>query len=117
MKNIQLTQRENDLAITKVMGYLAMAGVIGLFLTPPPNGIDQLPLINGAISLAIALLVWSTFKLIEPLRYSRNWQIAKVIFVPLFWLLLVAAIDLGIYYAIQGDRTQLEEIFAPTLLS
>ena len=104
MKNIQLTQRETDLAIATAVGYFAMAGGIGWLLTPPPSGVDQLPLINCVISLAIALFAWSTFKLIEPLRYSRNWQIAEFIFVPLGWLLLLAAIDAGIHYVVQSNQ-------------
>jgi hypothetical protein len=112
MKYIQSIRWETGLAVAALIGYLTMAWGIGCLLAPPQYGMMQLTLINGVISLAIALLVWSTFKLIEPLRYRRNWQICKFIFIPLVWLLLLAAIDVGIHYVIQSDQSQLEEISA-----
>jgi hypothetical protein len=110
MKDIQLIQRETVfkvLAIATVVGYFAMAGGIGLVLTPTPYNVDEWPLINCAISLAMALFAWSTFKLIEPLRYSHNWQIAKLIFVPLGWLLLTVAIDMGLLHVVQVNQDAL----------
>lgn len=112
MKNIQLTQRETAfLAIATAIGYFAMAGWAGWLITPRSFGEDQLPLVNIVISLALALFAWSTFKLVEPLRYSRNWQIVQLIFVPLVWLLLLATIDVAINYVIQSDQASFYNLY------
>jgi hypothetical protein len=114
MKNIQLTDRETDLkvlAVTTKAGAFVLVGGIVWLLTLISYGNDfQLPFINFLISIAAALFVWSTFKLVEPFRYSRNWQIAEFIFVPLVWLLLMVAIDVGIYFVIQANWVDLYSI-------
>ena len=117
MKNIQLTQRETDLKVlavtTKAGAFFIVGGIVWLFTILSCGGdyqLPQLPFINFVISIGAALFVWSIFKLIEPRRYSRNWQIAGFIFVPLVWLLLVLASDVGIHNVIQAYRENLDSI-------
>jgi hypothetical protein len=114
MKNIQLTQRETDLKVlavaTKAGVFLIVGGVVWLFTLLSCGSDFRLPLINSIISMGVALFVWSIFKLIEPRRYSRNWQIAGFIFVPLVWLLLVLASDVGIHNVFQAYRENLDSI-------
>ena len=99
------------LAVTTKAGAFVLVGGIVWLLTLISYGNDfQLPFINFLISIAAALFVWSTFKLVEPFRYSRNWQIAEFIFVPLVWLLLMVAIDVGIYFVIQANWVDLYSI-------
>ena len=125
MKNIQLTERETDLkvlaATTKAGAFLAVGGIVWLFTLLSSGGdyqlpqLPQLPFINFVISIGAALFVWSTFKVIEPLRYSRNWRVVEFIFIPLVWLLLLVAIDAGIHCVVQSNLSQLEEVSAQTL--
>lgn len=108
MKNIQLTERETDLKVlavtTKAGAFFIVGGIVWLFTLLSCGNDFQMPFINFLISIAAALFVWSTFNLIAPPRYSRNWQIAGFIFVPLVWLLLMVAIDVGIHTLVQADK-------------
>jgi hypothetical protein len=114
MKNIQLTRRETDLkvlAVVTIVGCLALAGGFGWLIAPASYDENvQLPLINFVISFAIALFVWSTFNLMTPFRYSRNWQIAEFIAVPLIWLLLTVVVDTCLHYVIENDQFQMSGI-------
>jgi hypothetical protein len=118
MKNIQLTERETDLkvlaATTKAGAFLAVGGIVWLFTLLSSGGdyqLPQLPFINFVISISAALFVWSLYHLIAPLRYSRNWQIVGFIFVPLVWLLLMVAGDVGIHNVIQNDQVSFYNLY------
>jgi hypothetical protein len=119
MKNIQLTQRETDLKVLAVMAkagaFFIIGGIAWLFTLLSWSSDYQLPFINFVLSIAAALFAWSIYHLVAPRRYSRDWQIAGLIFIPAVWLLLVLAGDVGIHSVIQSNQFQLEEFSTPTL--
>lgn len=68
-------------------------------------------LINAAISIGIALLAWSSFRLVQPAHPNRNWQIAEVILVPLFWLLLLVAADVSLCWFVERSIQDFQDSF------
>jgi hypothetical protein len=88
MKNIQLIPLQPAIRLSLFIGFPTVFGV--LMRAPigwdDPNSLD----INIATVLSpfLALLAWSVFHLIEPVRHGRKWEIAEFIFVPIGALLL-----------------------------
>lgn len=70
--------------------------------------------INAGISVGLALLTWSVFRLFRPLHPNRNWRIAEVILVPLCWLVLLLAVDALVAWLSQRSLQELQDI-QPTL--
>lgn len=119
MKNFQFTSRETDSKILAALGFLglAIAGfVAGGFIPMPSNQeVNRMPWILAAISVGLALLVWSIFRLIEPVRPDRNWKTAAVTLACLTWLVLM----LGAYVSVDlmTIRTirEIQDIATPML--
>ena len=83
--------RALDRKIAVGLGYLlaaALASGIGTLLPNPALGVG-FTLINSFLTGALLIVVWSAFRLVRPLNYSRAWRDAEVIAVPLLWGFLV----------------------------
>lgn len=128
MKNLQLTSRGTDqyiLFVLVLVGFFVLGAGSGCLLAPgislwqnfSMGRIDLLnhvAFINGAISVGLALFTWSVFQMIRPAYSNRNWQIAEAIFIPVFWLLLLLAVDLCLTLLIQRSFQSLWEIILPS---
>lgn len=114
MKNIQFTSRKTDYKILPLIALLASFAVVGifvgLFVPAGYGGIHGAPWILAAISAGLALFVWSVFRMIEPAGYSRNWQIAEMILVPLYSLMLTLGAGLCVALLIQWSIREMSEL-------
>ena len=110
MTSAQFSLRQIDWKVLIPLGSLIFAAFLGYLLPPPteypPNPAGYPPLtvyfgmrfVDGFITMALLVLVWGVFRLLEPgQRYSRTWVIAKTVGIPLIWILLVVA--LGFWFA------------------
>jgi hypothetical protein len=81
MKNIQLTSLQPAL---KLLLFVWLATVIGI-LVSPSDEIQLIPYETGLVilfSVALAVLAWTIFHLIQPIRHGRKWEIAEYFAVP-----------------------------------
>ena len=91
MKSIQLYSRETGqkaLIILLCLGFPALVG----YLLPTPlltEDVPRIQLIDAGIAVALGVFVWGVFCLIEPRRHGRRWLIAKLVGIPIIWLILV----------------------------
>jgi hypothetical protein len=118
MKNIQFTSRETDYNFLIPLALLASFGAAGVFLgllMPTHGQIHEAPWILAAISVGVALFVWSVFRLIEPAHYNRGWKIAEVTLVPLYWLVLVLAAYVCLGWLIEHSIQQMQDIVFNTI--
>jgi hypothetical protein len=119
MKNIQIPSFET---YSKVLVALGMAGIfaiagvfVGCLMPWPLNEIHYAPLIFAAISVGLASLVWSLFRLIEPVHYDRAWTVAEITLVPLYWLLLLLAVNVSLGWLIQRSIEEMKDV-VPSIL-
>ena len=113
MKNILLWSRTTDRKILLAAGVLcalALALAVGLAL-PAPEGCDAVRLLNGFIAAMLLVLVWASFRLARPCRYSHKWVVAEAWVVPVAWALLVAALGFWCFHSQRSLEIKLEEIF------
>ena len=119
MKNVQFTSRDTDykfLAALALLTSFAVAGIFaGLFMPTGFGGIHEAPCILAAISVGLVLFVWSVFRLIKPAGYDRNWQIAGIVLVPLYWLLLLLAVDISLGWLVDKSIQEMQDIVASIL--
>ena len=119
MKNIQFTSQETVLKILGPSLLVAASAVTGSFigfLMPAGNPrIHGMPLVLAAISPGLALFTWSLFRLIKPARYDRQWQIAEMVLVPLYSLMLTLAAAVYVSWFIQRSAQELQDVFVGTL--
>lgn len=106
MKNIQFTSRETDLKVLIASSCLGFAAVVG-FLVPVPSGDFSGYFIGPAVSVALAVFVWSVFHLIKP--DTRKWTMTELAIVPVIWLLLMLTFGAWSYYLCQGVEVQIQE--------
>jgi hypothetical protein len=77
-----------------VIGLLAVAGISSEVVMPGSfQAANFAPAILIIVSIGSAAFVWSIFRLIRPVRANRGWQIAEMVLVPLYWLVLLLAAD------------------------
>lgn len=117
MKNIQFASRRTDIRVVAVSGFLGFSAVVGWLLASFSLAADPMPFVNldraqfrlqffgTIISVSLALLVWCSFLLVRPARYSRKWVIAEWIVVPLVWLLLVLALNAWVLHLWLSSKT------------
>jgi hypothetical protein len=112
MKNVLLSSPEFDrkifagLAVIEAFTVAAIAGYV--IPTPLENLTGRL--LNAGISLGLAVLVWGCFRLFEPGRYSYGWAVAKLIAVPLLWLVLFLAVIIWIHQTQAGFIELMDEV-------
>lgn len=114
MKNIQFTSRGTGyeiLAVATLAEFFSLVGIFFGFLIPALGKIHEAPWILAAIATGSVLFVWSVFRLIEPSSYNRNWQIAGVILVPLYSLVLILAAYVGLGWLIEHTIQQIQDGF------
>jgi hypothetical protein len=115
MTSAQHLSRQADWKFLIPLGSLVFAAFVGYLLPPPteypPHPAGSPPLtvyfgmrfVDGLITMALLVLVWGVFRLLEPgRRYSRTLVIAKTVGIPLIWILLVVA--LGFWFAHLHDE-------------
>jgi hypothetical protein len=75
------------------LGYAALAG----YCLPPPSSADdfqQIRLLGAILSVSLAIFAWGVVHLVEPPYCGRRWVRAKIIVIPLVWLVLVGLLTL-----------------------
>ena len=102
MKDIQIFSRETDRKVLLVLFGLGVPALAGCLL-PTPFEDSHVRLFDAVLSAALALLVWSGFRLLEPRRYSHKWEIAERTVVPVVWLLLILAFAVWFYHLEQAE--------------
>ena len=43
----------------------------------------------ASLGLGLGVYVWGVFRILEPVRFNQNWAVAKVVGIPIVWLVLV----------------------------
>lgn len=118
MKTIHFTSRETGWKISAALALLPSFAVLGTFVVlfaTGSGGIKGAPWILVAISVGLALFVWSVFRLIKPIGYDCNWQIAELILVPLYSLMLALAATVWVAWLIQRSIRELDDVVTPLL--
>lgn len=85
MKSIQLIPLQPAIRLLLLIGFPTVLG----FLVSVPIGWADDPGMTTVLSPFLALLAWSVFHLIEPVRHGRKWEVAEFIVVPIGALLLI----------------------------
>jgi hypothetical protein len=118
MKNVQFSRETVSTVLTALalLPSFAISGVlVGLCVPAKFSDISQVPQVLAAISVGLALFVWSIFRLIKPVGYNRNWEIAEMTLVPLYSLMLALAATVWVAWLIQRSIQELEDIVTPLL--
>lgn len=89
MKNIQFSTPETDRKVGSILFSLAVFTAVG-YLLPAPVDFPCIHFMDALIGVALGILVWGMFNLLEPTRrYNHKWAIAKSAGIPFVWLLLL----------------------------
>jgi len=107
MKNIQIFSRETDRKALFILFGLGVPALAGSLL-PTPFEDSHARLFDAVLSVALAIFVWSGFRLFEPKRYSHKWAIAERTVVPVLWLLLMLAFAVWFYHLDQAKYEMVE---------
>ncbi|HEY1660805.1 MAG TPA: hypothetical protein VGI03_00150 [Verrucomicrobiae bacterium] len=66
--------------------------------------------------IILGALVWSAFRLVEPIRYRRKWAIARPVIILTIWLMIVIALDFFLgYLEKQTPNSMVEHLWPPPL--
>jgi hypothetical protein len=104
MNNIQFSSRETDRKVLIVLFSLAFSAFVG-YLLPTPLDYPGIQFFDAFITVALGVLVWGVFRLLEPARrYSRTWVIAKNAGIPIVWALLVLVLAVWFYHLNTNER-------------
>lgn len=89
MKNIQLISLQPALRLLMLVGFPTVLGFLVWapisWSNPWFDPVD----VATVLSPFLALLAWSVFHLIQPVRHGRKWEIAEFIVVPIAALFLI----------------------------
>ncbi|HUA65666.1 MAG TPA: hypothetical protein VME24_07450 [Alphaproteobacteria bacterium] len=106
MKNIRFAAQKTGWKILAPLALFTSFAAAGILIIP---FIPEEWRILATIAVGLALFTWSVFRLIKPVGYDRNWQIAEMILVPLYSLMLTLVAAVCVVWLIQHSRQELQD--------
>jgi hypothetical protein len=100
MKNVLLSSPETDAKSFRamlVLEALVVATMVG-YISPTPLENFAGRALNSSVSFGLAVVAWTSFRLFDPPRYSKNWMFARLAGIAFLWLLLFGAVVAWVEY-------------------
>ena len=114
MRNIQVSSPETDRKVLTVAA-VTISAAVG-YLLPALLQDPRMRILDALITLALGILVWGVFRLLEPSRFSQKWVVAKIAGIPIVWLLLVLALAIWFSHLRMADVERRNQMVPPIVM-